>query len=196
MSDRLPEGASLLEKYKVGEAARAEAQSSESYEVLYNYGTMLIYSDRLEEAREVLQRALRCGRLELRDGEELAVDAEESGEEPELDPIRVQLAFIAARRGAREEAEQLLQAVLSHSGNSRILSTIAASNLVALHGGAEVAEGLKKWLWWRALRRRLRSIPADVFEKLTRAQQEAIRFNRAVLLLLLNRVGAAAGREA
>ena len=67
---------------------------------------------------------------------------------------------------------------------------------MALHGGAEVAEGLKKWLWWRALRRRLRSIPADVFEKLTRAQQEAIRFNRAVLLLLLNRVGAAAGREA
>lgn len=197
MSDRLPEGASLLEKYKVGEAARAEAQSSESYEVLYNYGTMLIYSDRLEEAREVLQRALRCGRLELRDGEELAVDAEEeSGEEPELDPIRVQLAFIAARRGAREEAERLLQAVLSHSGNSRILSTIATSNLVALHGGAEVAEGLKKWRWWRALRRRLRSIPADVFEKLTRAQQEAIRFNRAVLLLLLNRVGAAAGREA
>ena len=59
-----------------------------------------------------------------------------------------------------------------------------------------MAEGLKKWLWWRALRRRLRSIPADVFEKLTRAQQEAIRFNRAVLLLLLNRVGAAAGREA
>lgn len=87
MSDRLPEGASLLEKYKVGEAARAEAQSSESYEVLYNYGTMLIYSDRLEEAREVLQRALRCGRLELRDGEELAVDAEEeSGEEPEPGP--------------------------------------------------------------------------------------------------------------
>ena len=106
MSDRLPEGASLLEKYKVGEAARAEAQSSESYEVLYNYGTMLIYSDRLEEAREVLQRALRCGRLELRDGEELAVDAEEeSGEEPELDPIRVQLAFIAARRGAREREQ-------------------------------------------------------------------------------------------
>ena len=35
-----------------------------------------------------------------------------------------------------------------------------------------------------------------MFEKLTRAQQEAIRFNRAVLLLLLNRVGAAAGREA
>lgn len=163
--------------------------------MLYNYGTMLIYSDRLEEAREVLQRALRCGRLELRDGEELAVDAEEeSGEEPELDPIRVQLAFIAgAARRARGGGAVCCRRCLSHSGNSRILSTIATSNLVALHGGAEVAEGLKKWLWWRALRRRLRSIPADVFEKLTRAQQEAIRFNRAVLLLLLNRVGAAAG---
>ena len=197
MSDHLPEGASLLEKYKVGETRECNAQNSESYEVLYNYGTMLIYSGRLEEAREVLQRALYCGRRELRDGEELAVDVEEeSGEEPELDPIRVQLAYIAAQCGAREEAERLLHTVLSHSGNSRILSTIASSNLVALHGCGEVAEGLKKWARRLGVRRRLRSIPADVFEKLTRGQQEAIRFNRAVLLLLLNRVRARAWREA
>lgn len=117
--------------------------------MLYNYGTILIYSGRLDEAQEVLQRALRFGRKELRDGEELAVDVEEdSDEEPELDPIRVQLAYIAALTGKAKEAESLLQAVLSHSATSKILSTIATSNLVALHGCGEMTEGLKKWRLW------------------------------------------------
>ena len=149
MSDHLPDGTSLLEKYKVVAETFHHALNSESYEVLYNYGTILIYSGRLDEAQEVLQRALRFGRKELRDGEELAVDVEEdSDEEPELDPIRVQLAYIAALTGKAKEAESLLQAVLSHSATSKILSTIATSNLVALHGCGEMTEGLKKWGLW------------------------------------------------
>ena len=45
------------------------------------------------------------------------------------------------------------------------------------------------------MRRRLKSIPADIFEKLTKSQQEAIRFYGAVILMMMNRVAARRGRE-
>ena len=48
----------------------------------------------------MLRRALQVGRQQLREEEEeLAIDLEEEGSEPELDPIRVQLAYLAYQQG-------------------------------------------------------------------------------------------------
>ena len=66
------------------------------------------------------------GRRQLREGGELEVDVEEdSGVEPELDPIRIQLAFIKIAHGNNEEAEKELLAVLSHHGISKVIASIA-----------------------------------------------------------------------
>lgn len=154
-------------------------QSSQSYEVLYNYGTLLIYSNRFEEAQEVLSNALSLGKRQLREDDEMEIDLEEDkGNETELDPIRIQLAYLAVCRGNRAEAEKILNSVLSHPATSKVITTIASSNLIAARGCVEIADGLK----------RIKSISVDTFSKLTDSQQDAIRFNKAILLLLMNRV--------
>ena len=98
---------------------------------------------------------------------------EDSSDEPELDPIRIQLAFIKIARGKNEEAEKEILAVLSHHDLSKVIASIATCNLAACRGSKEA---------------RLKSFPADVIRKLTLQQRSAIQFNIAILLLLLNRV--------
>lgn len=148
--------------------------------MLYNYGTLLIYSSRYEEAEEVLSRALSVGKRQLREEDELEVDLEEDkGTETELDPIRIQLAYLAICRGRGGEAEKILNSVLSHPATSKVITAIASCNIIAARGCVEVTDGLK----------RLKSISSETFNKLTVGQQDALRFNKAVLLLLMNRVG-------
>lgn len=148
--------------------------------MLYNYGTLLIYSNRYDEAEEVLKRALSVGRMQLREDDEMEIDVEEDkGTETELDPIRIQLAYLAVCRGNQTEAERILTAVLSHPTTSKVITAIASSNIIAARGCTEMADGLK----------RLKTISNETFNKLTATQQNAIRFNKAMLLLLMNRVG-------
>ena len=130
------------------------------------------------------------GRKQLREGGELEVDVEEdSSDEPELDPIRIQLAFIKIARGKNEEAEKEILVVLSHHGISKIIASIATCNLAACRGSKEAADSLKRYGESRASNiLRLKSFPADVIKKLTLQQRSAIQFNIAVLLPLLNRV--------
>ena len=142
--------------------------SSNSYEVLYNYGTLLIYCGRYKEAQEVLSQALIVGKKQLREDDET-----------ELDPIRIQLAYLAFTCGNKQEAEKILTLVLSHPTTSKVITAIASCNLIAARGCVDITEGYK----------RMKSISVDTFNKLTSSQQEAIRFNKAILLLLMNRVG-------
>lgn len=121
------------------------SQESESYEVLYNYGTLLIYFDKLPEAESVLLRALRMGRRDLHEGDEVEPDLAELGEEPELDPVRVQLAYTRSARGDREGAVQVLQRVLLHRGSSQVVSAIATNNLVAARGCTEALDSYRRW---------------------------------------------------
>ena len=132
------------------------------------------------EAKEVLENALRVGRKQLRDDEELEIDLEEDrDDESELDPIRIQLAYLAICSGHSQEAQTILTKVLSHPTTSKVITAIASSNLIAARGCIDLADSFK----------RLKSIGNDVFQKLTPSQQDAIRFNKAMLLLLMNRVG-------
>ena len=137
MSEHITEGVSLLAKYK----------NSQSYEVLYNYGTLLICNGQYEEAESVLRRALQVGRRQLYDAEveELELDLQDEGSEPELDPIRVQLAFVAIRRGDLAIAEKMLMGVVSHGSTSKVIHAIATCNLVASRGCSELAEGMKRY---------------------------------------------------
>lgn len=179
LSNNVEEGASLLEKYKVVVNPCINEQTSQSYEVLYNYGTLLIFSNRYEEAEEVLKRALSVGRMQLREEDEIEIDLEEDkGNETELDPIRIQLAYLSLCRGNNAEAESILNSVLSHPATSKVITAIASCNIIAARGCTEAAEGLK----------RLKTISTETFNKLTDNQQDAIRFNKAILLLLMNRV--------
>ena len=155
-------------------------QSSTSYEVLYNYGTLLIYCGRYKEAQEVLSQALIVGKKQLREDDEMEIDLEEEkDDETELDPIRIQLAYLAFTCGNKQEAEKILTLVLSHPTTSKVITAIASCNLIAARGCVDITEGYK----------RMKSISVDTFNKLTSSQQEAIRFNKAILLLLMNRVG-------
>ena len=137
MSDHSTEGVALLEKYR----------NSQSYEVLYNYGTLLIFNGQYEEAETILRHALQVGRRQLYDAEveELELDIQDEGSEPELDPIRVQLAFIAIRRGNTAAAEKSLMGVVSHGSTSKIIHAIATCNLIAARGCTELAEGMKRY---------------------------------------------------
>ena len=146
LSGHLDEGAMLLEKSKVFFVSYRNAQDSNSYEVLYNYGTLLLYLDRLDEAETTLTQALHLGRRQLREGGELEVDVEEdSSDEPELDPIRIQLAFIKIRRGHNAEAEKEILSVLSHHGISKVIASIATCNLAACRGSKEAADSLRRY---------------------------------------------------
>ncbi|KNB42665.1 hypothetical protein JH06_4464 [Blastocystis sp. subtype 4] len=118
--------------------------NSQSYEVLYNYGTLLIYSGQLTEAESVLRRALQLGRQQLNEGEEQELDVVDEGEETELDPIRIQLAFIASRHGDNVAAEKSLMNVLNHGSSSKVIQAIATSNLVAVRGCVELTESAKR----------------------------------------------------
>ena len=155
-------------------------QSSNSYEVLYNYGTLLIYRGCYNEAQEVLSHALIVGKKPLREDDEMDLDlADDTTAGTELDPIRIQLAYLAFTCGNKQEAEKILTLVLSHPTTSKVITAIASCNLIAARGCVDITEGYK----------RMKSISVDTFNKLTSSQQEAIRFNKAILLLLMNRVG-------
>ena len=92
----------------------------------------------------MLRRALQVGRQQLREEEEeLAIDLEEEGSEPELDPIRVQLAYLAYQQGKTKEASKTLLSVVSH-GSSKIIHAIATCNLVAVCGCNDQTDGIKR----------------------------------------------------
>ena len=93
----------------------------------------MIYSGQLTEAESVLRRALQLGRQQLNEGEET-----------ELDPIRIQLAFIASRHGDNVAAEKSLMNVLNHGSSSKVIQAIATSNLVAVRGCVELTESAKR----------------------------------------------------
>lgn len=100
----------------------------------------------MDEAENTLTQALHLGRRQLREGGELEVDVEEdSSDEPELDPIRIQLAFIKIARGKNEEAEKEILAVLSHHALSKVIASIATCNLAACRGSKEAADSLKRY---------------------------------------------------
>ena len=93
----------------------------------------------------MLRRALQVGRQQLHDEEEeLAVDLEEDGSEPELDPIRVQLAYLAYQQGEAKEAAKSLLSVVSHGSSSKIIHAIATCNLVAVCGCNDQTDGIKR----------------------------------------------------
>lgn len=104
----------------------------------------MIYSGRLPEAEDVLRRSLQLGQQQLNEGEEHEVDLLDEGEESELDPIRIQLAFIASRRGDNAAAEKSLLNVLSHQNSSKVIRAIAITNLVAVRGCVDLTESAKR----------------------------------------------------
>ena len=104
----------------------------------------MIYSGQLTEAESVLRRALQLGRQQLNEGEERELDVVDEGDETELDPIRIQLAFIASRRGDNVAAEKSLINVLNHGSSSKVIQAIATSNLVAVRGCVELTESAKR----------------------------------------------------
>ena len=94
----------------------------------------------------MLRRALQVGRQQLREeeAEELAIDLEEEGSEPELDPIRVQLAYLAYQQGKTKEASKTLLSVVSHGSSSKIIHALATCNLVAVCGCNDQTDGIKR----------------------------------------------------
>ena len=72
----------------------------------------------------MLRRALQVGRQQLREeeAEELAIDLEEEGSEPELDPIRVQLAYLAYQQGKTKEASKTLLSVSVTEAAARLFT--------------------------------------------------------------------------
>lgn len=112
--------------------------------MLYNYGTLLIYNGQLTEAESVLHRALKLGRQHLSEGEERELDMVDDGDEIELDPIRVQLAFIASRHGDSGAAEKSLTNVVNHGSSSKVIQAIATCNLIAVRGCVDLTESAKR----------------------------------------------------
>ncbi len=89
---------------------------------------------------------------------------EEKDDETELDPIRIQLAYLAFTCGNKQEAEKILTLVLSHPTTSKVITAIASCNLIAARGCVDITEGYK----------RMKSISVDTFNTSPYSEEELI----------------------
>jgi len=134
---------------------------------------------------------LACGELDeaaaLLD-EALRLSLEEGGEEEAL-PVRAQQAHLLSLRGRRREAVAACSRLLRGRPSDAALSAVLVCNLVALRGGAELLDSLKRVE--RALETR-----RGALSRLLAEQTQSLQLNRASLLLLAHRQEAAAEQVA
>lgn len=155
---------------------------SDSYMAAYNTACADLALGRLSDARRHLVLAQRLGRNMLLEEEDLS----EAELHAELLPIYVQAAHIAFLQGRPREAAESYSRLLKLSTSDAATAAVAANNLVAIRQSHEVFDSLKR-LDKLMTRGGLDLNPA-LTTRMSAEQRHAIRGNRAILLLLENKL--------
>ncbi|PIN16016.1 Signal recognition particle, subunit Srp72 [Handroanthus impetiginosus] len=156
-----------------------------SFELAYNVACSLVERNKYKDAEQLLLSARRIGQEKLMD--ENCTDEEI---ELELAPIGVQLAYVQQVLGNTQEAFESYSSIIKKNLADKSSLAVAVSNLIALKGPKDVADGLRKLdkliekgdgpLTFR--------LAHGLDLKLSQKQKEAIYANRVLLLLHSNKL--------
>ncbi|XP_008799956.2 signal recognition particle subunit SRP72 [Phoenix dactylifera] len=165
-----------------------KVKASSSFELAYNNACSLIEKKKYAEAEQQLLSARRIGQEMLME-EDYAEDEIES----ELAPIAVQIAYVQQLLGRTQEAVEAYMGIINRNLADASSLAVATSNLIALRGGKDVSDSLRK------LDRLIEKVGgAQPFQlangldfKLSTRQKEAIYSNYLLLLLQANKINQA-----
>lgn len=175
---RSSEVSSLMESLKVSPRS--------SFELAYNAACALIEERSYPKAEELLLLARRLG-------QETLVEEEYTKEEieDELAPISVQLAFVQQAQDRTTEALEGYKKVLKQNLGDAPSMAVASNNAVVLKGNKELADSIRKFdsmFEKNASSNQAKLFVDNLEHKLSLRQKEAIAFNRALVLLLGNKL--------
>ena len=155
------------------EAATLKSASAKmsTFELAYNTATLLIWRNDIDGARSKLEQADAMCResFEGEDDEELR---------DELAPVHAQLAYVAQVAGDNIEALERYSVLLHDKPTNPVVMAVVSNNYVALRGDGDLFSSAK----------RLKTAAAAATQpRLSAVQRHGIAFNRALLLLRMNK---------
>ena len=172
-----------------GRAEEVEALASElgvraedNYVSALNIACADLALGRLPDARRHLSLAQRLGREMLMEEDDLS----EAEVQAELLPVSVQSAHVAFLQGRAREAADAYTRLLKLPTQDAASAAVAANNLAAARQGHDVGDSLKR-LDKLMCRGGLDLTPA-LCSRVSQQQRQAIRGNRAAVLMLANKL--------
>ncbi|XP_064415499.1 signal recognition particle subunit SRP72 isoform X2 [Latimeria chalumnae] len=146
-----------------------------TYELCYNTACTLIGMDRLPEAMKKLQEAEELCRQSLSEDSDIT----EEDIDAELAVIHAQMAYVMQLQGRTEDALQLYNQVIKLKPTDLGLLAVIANNIITINKDQNVFDSKKK----------VKLINAEGVEhKLSKAQLQAMEFNKALLAMFTNQV--------
>ncbi|XP_078440836.1 SRP72 RNA-binding domain-containing protein [Wolffia australiana] len=158
---------------------------SSSFELAYNSACSLIEKKQYSDAERMLLSARRIGQETLME-DDILDDEMES----ELAPITVQLAYVQQLQGQTDEALQAYSDVVARKLADASSVAVATNNLIALKGGKDVSDGLRKLdqLVKKDGAKGHFEFADGLKSNLFPRQKEAVYANRVLLLLQANKL--------
>ncbi|CCD69012.1 Signal recognition particle subunit SRP72 [Caenorhabditis elegans] len=150
---------------------QAVAETEDSYSQLYNRACVEIEAEKLPQALESLEKALKTCRKSFEDE-----DREEDEIEEELDSIRVQKAYVLQRMGQKAEALAIYEKVQAANHPDSSVKATITNNIPAASSDFALPES----------RKRFKAALQIDQTKLTRRQRLTLMLNNALVLLLSN----------
>jgi signal recognition particle subunit SRP72 len=163
-------------------ASELGVRAEDNYVSALNIACADLALDRLPDARRHLSLAQRLGREMLMEEDDLS----EAEVQAELLPVSVQSAHVAFLQGRAREAADTYTRLLKLTTADAASAAVAANNLAAARQGHDVGDSLKR-LDKLMCRGGLDLTPA-LCSRVSQQQRQAIRGNRAAVLMLANKL--------
>ncbi len=163
-------------EFLFGGVGRSARVPDDAYELAFNAGCAGVELGDWEWAQERLQAAERACRSRFK-----AEGASDAEIEDELAAILAQLAYCAAELGRETEALDMYSKVVKSNPSDATVTAVSSNNMIALRRDTDLFDSLK---------RSKMATAGPVEAKLTVRQRQIMAFNRALLLVNMNRKGA------
>merc|ERR1711962_1030743 len=148
---------------------------SDTHELCYNYGCLLLAQGDLDKAEIVLKEAEVMCKTNLEKDE----DYTEEEIEEELGVMRSQLGYIKQLQGKTSEALAMYNQVLKSKPSDVALTAILSNNIIAIHKDKDLFDSKK----------RLKAVTVDGLpNKLTQSQLQTMEINKCLLYMYLNQL--------
>ncbi|CAG0902779.1 unnamed protein product [Darwinula stevensoni] len=157
-----------------GKDAETSGVRSDTFELAYNTGCILLAQGKFQEAKSILEKSVELCHKTLEDD---GLSPEEI--EEEIGIIRVQLGYCLQVLEKEKEALALYNAVLKAKPQDAVLTAVASNNIVAIHRDQNVFDSKKK----------MKMATLEGLEtKLTKRQQKGICINQCLLSLYVTQM--------
>ena len=159
------------------EAATLKSASAKmsTFELAYNTATLLIWRNDIDGARAKLEQADAMCRESFEGDDD---DEARANLRDELAPVHAQLAYVAQVAGDNVEALERYSVLLRDKPTNPVVMAVVSNNYVALRGDGDLFSSAK----------RLKTAAAAATQpRLSAVQRHGIAFNRALLLLRMNK---------